>query len=184
MDQTIGDVGVQSDREIVVTGLIGDYCLRDGDCLVKDSVCDDDLCHCGPGYLPSGPQLCKPETRRSSPRRTTSSTTTTTTPATRPCSRNPCHGGGTCEEHDGTFTCYCEENRTGKYCEKVITRTDIRVASFTGRSFVHLKPMTESATRTNIELYFKTYSKDGIILLSRGSSQGLGDFLSISVINR
>ena len=28
-----------------------------------------------------------------------------------PCSTSPCGGGGTCEEHDGTFTCYCTQQR-------------------------------------------------------------------------
>ena len=28
------------------------------------------------------------------------------------CSSNPCQDGATCEDHDGTFTCFCTENRS------------------------------------------------------------------------
>ncbi len=26
-------------------------------------------------------------------------------------------GGGTCEAHDGTFTCFCPHNRAGQLCD-------------------------------------------------------------------
>ena len=29
------------------------------------------------------------------------------------CNSNPCLDGATCEDHDGTFTCFCTENRSG-----------------------------------------------------------------------
>ena len=30
-----------------------------------------------------------------------------------PCGSSPCLFGGTCEAHDGTFTCFCTADRTG-----------------------------------------------------------------------
>jgi hypothetical protein len=78
-----------------------------------------------------------------------------------PCARAPCQGGATCEEHDGTFTCYCTAERSGKYCEKVMTspRADLRVAAFRGDSYVQLRPFVRSSTRTSIQLEFKSYAK-------------------------
>jgi len=52
------------------------------------------------------------------------------------CHPNPCHGGGTCEEHDGVFTCYCPEGFTGSQCQHDVTKTNISVASFVGDSLV------------------------------------------------
>ena len=52
------------------------------------------------------------------------------------CHPNPCQGGGTCEEHDGVFTCYCPEGLTGSRCQHDVTKTNISVASFVGESLV------------------------------------------------
>jgi hypothetical protein len=52
------------------------------------------------------------------------------------CHPNPCQGGGTCEEHDGTFTCYCPEGLTGSRCQHDVTKTNISVASFVGDSLI------------------------------------------------
>ena len=41
-------------------------------------------------------------------------------PSSSPCSSPPSsfsQGGGTCEAHDGTFTCYCTEGRGGRLCQ-------------------------------------------------------------------
>ena len=43
-------------------------------------------------------------------------------------------GGGTCEEHDGTFTCYCPPGLAGAYCEHDVSKTSMDIASFTGNS--------------------------------------------------
>jgi len=45
----------------------------------------------------------------------------------RPCSENPCEGNGTCEEHDGTFTCFCTSDRTGIRCERTLDVGGIQV---------------------------------------------------------
>ena len=46
---------------------------------------------------------------------------------TSPCLPNPCSGGGTCEEHDNTFTCFCPDDRTGDRCERALSENDLRV---------------------------------------------------------
>ena len=44
------------------------------------------------------------------------------TPIPSSCSSSPCLGGGSCESHDGTFTCYCGVGRWGQFCEKVVKK--------------------------------------------------------------
>ncbi len=51
-----------------------------------------------------------------------------------------CLGGGTCEEHDGTFTCYCPPGLAGDRCQHDLSQHDqIAVASFLGGGEVHSK---------------------------------------------
>ena len=35
-----------------------------------------------------------------------------------------CLGGGTCEEHDGTFTCYCPPGLAGDRCQHDLSKHD------------------------------------------------------------
>ena len=53
---------------------------------------------------------------------------------------NPCQGGGTCEEHDGTFTCFCTKDRTGDTCQTKLSDS-VSVAAFSGHSYVKLHPI-------------------------------------------
>ena len=48
------------------------------------------------------------------------------------CSSNPCQDGGTCEDHDGTFTCFCSENRSGRFCQTPVYSPKLRIPSFSG----------------------------------------------------
>ena len=51
-----------------------------------------------------------------------------------------CLGGGTCEEHDGTFTCYCPPGLAGDRCQYDLSKHDqIAVASFLGSGEDHFK---------------------------------------------
>ena len=51
-----------------------------------------------------------------------------------------CLGGGTCEEHDGTFTCYCPPGLAGDRCQHDLSQHEqISVASFLGSGEGHLK---------------------------------------------
>ena len=43
-------------------------------------------------------------------------------------------GGGTCEEHDGTFTCYCPVGLAGVHCQHDLSKTSMDIASFTGKN--------------------------------------------------
>ena len=154
--------GMMSD--MIVSGVVGEECLTHSDCVTEHAECVRGECGCRRGFLPSSPLLCKED------------------PA--PCSSSPCEGGGTCEEHDGTFTCYCMQGRLGQLCKKVIEKTDIRVASFHGQSYVKLKRLPDSVLRTSIKLRFLIFSSSGVLFHSSAAQHDRqGDQLEISVVS-
>ena len=91
------------------------------------------------------------------------------TPPPSLCSFQPCDAGGTCEEHDGTFSCHCSPHRTGRYCE--LQQQDT-AAGFTGNSFLSLPPPTSWVTRTSVQFSFRSYSGWGLLLYSPGRPGG------------
>ena len=165
----VPESGVMSDRQfthIELYGLIGHVCLTHSDCVSEHAECVRGECECRRGFIPSTPLLCKEDPS--------------------PCSSSPCEGGGTCEEHDGTFTCYCREGRLGKFCQEVIAATNIRVASFRGQSYVRLKKVPNSVIRTSIKLKFRTFSSCGLLFYSseyQPGRQGAQDKLEISIVD-
>ena len=102
----------------------------------------------------------------------------TARPPPPPCSFSPCEAGGTCEEQDGSFSCHCPPSRSGRYCEKETNITDTE-AGFTGRSFIMLAPLSNSVTRTNIQLSFRTFHSEGILVLWLGQT----DWLSMAIVS-
>lgn len=56
------------------------------------------------------------------------------------------------------------------------------IPAFDGRSYVRLKPL-KAYHKLSIEVEFKTYSYNGIILYNQQKSDGLGDFVSLAVVN-
>ena len=108
------------------------------------------------------------------------------------CLQNPCQGGGSCEEHDGTFTCFCTSDRTGDLCEKQLSENDVKVASFDGISFVELNPLQNVDHKVSIEMEFRIngfYAKsskskhDGILFYAHQNPNGDGDFMAIVLRN-
>ena len=82
-------------QSVVVDGVLGHgTCLAHGDCVASGAECEGGTCHCRQGYKKQSPGLCWPS------------------PPPSPCSFSPCEPGGSCEEHDGTFTCHCGQGRT------------------------------------------------------------------------
>lgn len=77
--------------------------------------------------------------------------------ATDPCLSRPCLGGGTCEAHDGTFTCFCTTDRTGERCERALSlsRGDVKVAGFDGASFVELRAVESAEHKFSLEMEFR-----------------------------
>ena len=94
-----------------------------------------------------------------------------------PCSSSPCMGGGTCEEHDGTFTCFCSRDRTGDRCERELTNDDVNIPSFDGAgSYIKLKSMHNVEHKFGLEVEFMAYGLDGCIVFA-GSEDS--DFISL-----
>jgi len=92
---------------------------------------------------------------------------TTSVPSS--CSSSPCLGGGTCESHDGTFTCYCVPGRGGQFCEAVVKsspRGSLLVGQFSGQSYVKLRSVATAGPRTSIRIKLRTVQTDGVILFS------------------
>ena len=86
-----------------------------------------------------------------------------------PCSRSPCEGGGTCESHDGTFTCYCTKQRSGPYCETELGPGDAgQVTGFTGQSRLSLLRAEQKSHSPRYSLSFKLkpVSGEGVLLHS------------------
>jgi len=85
------------------------------------------------------------------------------------CLRSPCEGGGTCESHDGTFTCYCTKERTGKYCERLLEAAVTEsVAGFSGQSRVTLinSNYKQLTPKYSVSFKFKPLSGEGVIVHS------------------
>ena len=123
------DVGASPAPPSVVTfGLLGDECLSDADCGgVADgaAVCDFGRCRCARGDArPS------PNGDRCLPGVSAKDDAPVLPPGPGPCASHPCYGGGTCEEHDGTFTCFCPSDRTGDRCERRLSKADFEVSRF------------------------------------------------------
>ena len=103
------------------------------------------------------------------------------------CSPNPCHHNGTCEAHDGIFSCYCSDGFGGSLCQHDLNKNrpgDVGVASFLGGndSFVVVKAPTDAANRIDVKLNLRILGHSGSVLYMDG--ENAGDFLSIAVVDR
>ena len=88
---------------------------------------------------------------------------------TDPCSRSPCQGGGTCESHDGTFTCYCTKQRSGQYCETELGPGERgQVTGFTGQSRLSLLRAEQKihSPRYSVSFKLKPVSGEGVLVHS------------------
>ena len=87
------------------------------------------------------------------------------------CRVSPCQGGGTCESHDGTFTCYCPQDRTGHLCQHLLdtgTRDSEWVAGFSGQTRVSLvlEDHKHQTPKYSVKMRVKPVSGEGVILHS------------------
>ena len=151
---------------VTVYGLIGDKCLDNRDCFIDSTSCNPDgYCACESGY------------------KATSSNLTCLADEESLCDPNPCQGGGTCEEHDGTFSCYCPPGLAGSHCQHDVSQASINIASFTGQSWVGLAIAKDAlVNRFDLDFSFRSFSEDGILFYAQGSQDN--DFLSLSLKNR
>lgn len=101
----------------------------------------------------------------------------------KPCSSTPCYHSSTClDMPGGAFSCICPNSYTGQYCQDEIFLKRYEIPSFNGQSFVRMKPL-KAYHKLSIEIEFKTYANDGIILYNQQRADGLGDFVSLAIVN-
>ncbi|XP_050532357.1 agrin-like [Daktulosphaira vitifoliae] len=100
------------------------------------------------------------------------------------CNPNPCQNGGECEELDiDGYQCNCLYPYSGTTCSKMDEIKDIKSAAFNGHSYVQLKKL-KAYHRFSLEMEFKSYSGDGILLYNQQRPDGSGDFISIAIVNK
>uniref|UniRef100_A0A6P7FT13 Agrin-like n=1 Tax=Diabrotica virgifera virgifera TaxID=50390 RepID=A0A6P7FT13_DIAVI len=99
------------------------------------------------------------------------------------CSSSPCNHGGTCIDLPAsTYACVCTANFTGLLCELEITLTQYETPAFHGKSYARLRSL-KAYHKLSIEVEFQSYTEDGVILYNQQKADGLGDFVSLAIIN-
>ncbi|CAB3372768.1 Hypothetical predicted protein [Cloeon dipterum] len=153
---------------VLARSLLGDSCSRNADCSVMHTRCFKGTCVCRDGLVEAPDhQGCLANNSR---RR-------------KGCASQPCMNGGTCVDLDeGVFECLCGSDWTGIHCQEAAAKKDYEVASFDGHSFVQLKRL-KAYNKISIEMEFKTYSNDAILLYNQQNADGSGDFISLAVVN-
>lgn len=101
----------------------------------------------------------------------------------RACLSYPCHATSTCIDLPSTtFVCICRPNYTGLLCDEEINKRDYEVPSFDGKSYVRMSRL-KAYHKFSIEVEFKTYADNGIILYNQQKSDGTGDFVSLAIVD-
>ncbi|XP_043517469.1 agrin-like isoform X1 [Frieseomelitta varia] len=157
----------------VVTALLGDLCTDDKDCTIPNSECSNGGCICSEGYAEtSDRQECF-----------ANYVPVTPTEEFRACLSYPCHPTSTCLDlPSATFACICHSNYTGLLCDEEINKRDYEVPSFDGKSYVRMNRL-KAYHKFSVEVEFKTYADNGIILYNQQKSDGTGDFVSLAIVD-
>ncbi|CAG9828275.1 unnamed protein product [Diabrotica balteata] len=154
----------------VLTALLGDICSENSDCAIMNSHCVKGACICVSNYIESSDrQDCL-----------ANSPDMDEFPA---CSSSPCNHGGTCIDLPAsTYACVCTANFTGLLCELEITLTQYETPAFHGKSYARLRSL-KAYHKLSIEVEFQSYTEDGVILYNQQKADGLGDFVSLAIVN-
>ncbi|XP_067207512.1 agrin-like isoform X4 [Linepithema humile] len=157
----------------VVAALLGDLCTDDKDCTILNSECSNGGCVCTEGYAEtSDRQECF-----------ANYVPVTPTEEFRACLSYPCHMTSTCIDlPSATFVCICRPNYTGLLCDEEINKRDYEIPSFDGKSYVRMNRL-KAYHKFSIEVEFKTYADNGIILYNQQKSDGTGDFVSLAIVD-
>lgn len=79
----------------------------------------------------------------------------------------------------------CSPLHTGLNCEILakdgLTVTYIDTPSFDGSSYIRLKPL-KAYHKLNIDIEFKAFSENGVILYNQQKADGTGDFVSLALV--
>ncbi|XP_049692713.2 agrin isoform X2 [Helicoverpa armigera] len=160
-----------------VGALLGDLCADDGDCAaLPGAECTRAACVCRAGHVPT---LHRKACVEQLPQETTEEYSA--------CLSEPCYNLGTCIDLPGsTYTCLCAGPYTGLNCESLakdgLLGTYIETPSFDGTSYIRLKPL-KAYHKLNIDIEFKAFSENGVILYNQQKPDGTGDFVSLALVN-
>ncbi|XP_065165658.1 agrin-like isoform X4 [Atheta coriaria] len=154
----------------VVTALLGDLCSDNSDCLIMFSSCVRGACNCIPAYSESSDRKeCIADVNP--------------TEEYRACSSSPCLNEAKCVDlPSATFTCVCHPSFTGEFCETELEHQRYNIPAFDGHSYVRLKPL-KAYHKLTLELEFKTYTNNGILVYNQQKEDGHGDFVSLAIVN-
>ncbi|KAK9890325.1 hypothetical protein WA026_010423 [Henosepilachna vigintioctopunctata] len=155
----------------VIAALLGDICSDDSDCVIVNSHCVQEAC------------ICKPEFSESNDRQSCLEQSINAVLELHACRSLPCFHEGTCIDlPGGTFVCVCQGNFTGNTCEAEMEIINYDVPAFHGNSYIQLKPL-KAYYKLSIELEFKSYAHDGILIYNQQKYDGSGDFISLALVN-
>ncbi|XP_011499741.1 PREDICTED: agrin-like [Ceratosolen solmsi marchali] len=158
----------------VVTPLLGDFCNDDKDCGISNSLCINGRCICTDGFAETSDRQECSSLANYAP--------VTPTEEIRACLSFPCHMSATCIDLPGaTYMCNCLENYTGFHCDEEINRR-VYEASFDGKSYVRMNRL-KAYYKLSIEVEFKTYAENGIIVYNQQKQDGTGDFVSLAIVD-
>lgn len=71
---------------------------------------------------------------------------------------------------------------TGTLCDTEFDPKQYETPAFHGRSYVKLKPL-KAYHKLSIEVEFKTNAYDGLLIYNQQKPDGLGDFISLALVN-
>ncbi|CAK1540067.1 unnamed protein product [Leptosia nina] len=160
-----------------VGALLGDLCTEDADCnALPGAHCARGGCVCRPGFTPTTHRKACIE-----------QLSTETTEEYSACLSDPCYNVGTCIDLPGaTYACVCAAHYTGINCQTLLKDdspvTYIETPSFDGSSYIRLKPL-KAYHKLNIDIEFKAFSENGVILYDQQKPDGTGDFVSLALVN-
>ncbi|KAF4521048.1 hypothetical protein B566_EDAN008120 [Ephemera danica] len=83
---------------------------------------------------------------------------------------------------EGSYQCDCEPAWAGPQCQQPAVKKEYDIPAFDGHSYVQLKRL-KAYNKLSIEIEFKTYANDGILLYNQQKSDGTGDFVSLAIVN-
>ncbi len=108
-----------------------------------------------------------------------------------PCSPDPCSSGGTCEAHDGTFSCLCPPGRAGERCQRAVDplgagAAGVGFAAAAG-SAAALETPQDAVSRWEVEAELRPLGGgDGVVLYAESAEErkkkGAVDFLSVAIV--
>ncbi|XP_067659553.1 agrin-like isoform X7 [Haliotis asinina] len=102
-----------------------------------------------------------------------------------PCASQPCQYGGTCITmgNDVGYECLCTEGRSGTRCEKESLKR-VFVPQFSGDAYMELPLEDNVGKQLTIEVWFKAFKPNGVILFATQFNGGKGDFISLNMVKR